>query len=329
MQAADRTAPVARTSDADPTTRNAEETKAPDRLPKDGYKPKDQTQEGMLRDGPRRPPRPLGQLLPQVERFAGQDMKQLAQRFGSDLAILRPDLMPPQLSGKDQAARLWQFFSAYGKAAAHAGNAEGLEAFREALEQAGFLRFKDQHTGKSGLDRALWGLRAETPEAARTRMASVDLVPMKEEAHLPEGSFHVQQARAEQQQSARQEAKSPLHQPPAAQEARPGERPQAEAAMLLPAAAQQEALRVNVLAAQAAAAQIVRDARDEPVERDSGRRSGRSSVLGSQMLFNALHTLRGEGEDSVEARDRFNRLAFAAVLLLVGATLAIIALVAL
>ena len=324
--AADRSAPVPRASEADGTTRNAEETKAPEQKPKDGYQSRGQQPEaGRLRDGAQRPPRALALLLPQTEHFRGQDMKQLAQRFGADLALLRPDLTPGSLSGKEQADRLWQFFSAYGQAAAGRGSEEGLEAFREALERAGFLRFKDQGTGKSGLDRAMWGLRAQTAEAARARMASVELVPMHEEDGLPEGSFRIlQEARAEQQQATRQQA---AQQQPG-REAHLPDRPGHEA-MLVPVPGQ-EAQRVNTLAAQAAAAHIVQDAREERLEQDRGRHPrGRHGVLGSNMLFNALHELRGQGEDSVEAKDRFNRLAVAAVLLLAGATILVVALVSL
>lgn len=323
--ATDRSAPVPETADADATTRNAEETKAPEKTPKDGYQPKGREAEAArLKDGPKRPPRAMALLLPQVEHFDGQDMKQLAQRFGSDLALLRPELMPSTLSGKEQANRLWQFFTAYGQAAAASGSEDGLEAFREALERAGFLRFKDEASGRSGLDRAMWGLRAKTSEAARVRMEQVDLAPMHEEADLPEGAFRIlKDAKAEQQQAVRQQTAQQQ-----APDARPGERPGQEAMLL--AVPGQEAQRVNLLAAQAAAAHVVQDAREERVEQER-RRQGprRDGVLGGNMLFNVLHELRGRGEDSVEAKDRFNRLAFAAVLLLAGATILIVALVSL
>lgn len=321
--AADRAAPVPETTEADGTTRNAEETKAPEKKPKDGYQQRgdQQAQAGRLKDGAQRPPRAMALLMPETSHFRGQDMKQLAQRFGADLGLLRPDLMPSTLSGKEQANRLWQFFSAYGQAAAGQGSEDGLEVFREALERAGFLRFKDQGTGRNALDRALWSLRAQTPEAARARMASVDLVPMQEEAPLPEGSFRLHHdAPTEQQQATRQPQQG---QQPAGHEARPG----AEA-MLVPVPGQ-EAQRVNLLAAQAAAAHSLVEEREERLEQDRGRHRGRSGVLGGNMLFNTLHQLRGEGEDSVEAKDRFNRLAFAAVLLLAGATILIVALVSL
>lgn len=324
--AADRSAPVPRAAEADATTRNAEQTKAPEQKPKDGYQLRDQqAAAALLKDGAQRPPRALALLLPQSEHFRGQDMKQLAQRFGADLALLRPELMPRALSGKEQANRLWEFFTVYAQAAAAHGSKDGLEAFREALERAGFLRFKDQATGRSGLDRAMWSLQAKTSEAARARAESVELVPMHEEASLPEGSFRVlQDARAEQQQTARQAA----GQQQAAPDARPGERPGPEA-MLVPVPGQ-DAHRVNQLAAQAAAAHVMQDAREERLEKDRGRHSrGREGVLGGNMLFNVLHELRGRGEDSVEAKDRFNRLAFAAVLLLAGATILVVVLVSL
>lgn len=333
---ADRLAPVPPGTEASGTTRAPEETKAPElESPKDGYQEKGQKQDpseqGKKLGGRdlRPPTSDMGRLTPQMDRLAGQEMAQLAKRFGADLGLMRPEVMPQNLPGKEQATRLWQFFGAYAEAAAQQGaTKEGLEAFRQALENAGFKRFTDGNTQENGLNRAMWTLEAKSPEEARARLDQVDLHAPPEE-RLPEGFLTAKQdAKSELQQARKQEAQAQAQQESAQSQraaGHPQDRPQEAMLQKVPG---QDAMRVNMLAAQAAAAGLA-----QGVERDGGpeagadRKGGRRGVLGSNTLFNVLHTLRGEGADSAVEKDKFDRMAFGAVLALAGIALAAIALV--
>jgi len=272
----------------------------------------------------------MGRLTPQLDRLQDQDMSQLAKRFGADLGLMRPEVMPQALPGKEQAARLWQFFGAYAEAAVREGaTPEGLEEFRRALETAGFKRFTDARTGESGLRHAMWTLESRSPEEARARLDQVELHGPAEE-QLPEGFLAVKrEAKAEQQQARKQDAQAQAQQEAAQGHRGPEhahDRPQ-DAALLMRAPGQ-EALKMNALAAQAAAATLSQGVeREGGPERGADRRGERRGVLGNNMLFNALHAFRKEGVDSAVEKDKFDRMAFGAVLALAGLALATVALV--
>lgn len=84
--------------------------------------------------------------------------------------------------------------------------------------------------------------------------------------------------------------------------------------------------RVNPLVADAARASSPARAPKEP-ERAARSSKASNKVLGSNMLWNVLHRVRGENQEEALFKDQLDRLTFGAVLFMVFVAIAIIALV--
>ncbi|MCP3059271.1 Immediate early protein ICP0 [Myxococcus sp. K38C18041901] len=242
----------------------------------------------------RAPPRRVAELVPPgLEKLVGQD--ELGVRFGSDAALLMAHLQPSGMSGSERATRLWAFFAAYAEtAAAQPPHQDGKEAFRESLEGHGFAELRDAHTGKDGVTQGLWVLEARTPDEARERVASVRLEPPPEVRHS----------------EAAVRAESAVDPGLAAQARGPDSLRGAPAPVAMRPAESQD-----------------RDGSEADDEARPRRTSNKK--LGAMMLWNVLHRFRSDPEDGSVAQGQWDRVAFGAVLALVGIALVVLALVSL
>jgi len=305
---------------------------------KDGFRTPPQTNtRPALGQGPvRGPVLPVKELIPRgLEKLPNQEG--VAKRFATDVALLHQQLRPSELPSTDRALRLWAFFTAYAEAAT-AGRAtpEGLAAFEQVLQEQGFGHFLDARTGHTGVQAGMWVLQASAPEVARQRAETVQLVPPRDVA--PEGPAAPAQAATPQAASTERSAVPRALQDSAfvaaEQLGRPAEERhsaegQREATPLERIPGRPDTFRVNTLAAEAARPNV----QTSPAEagraeaQDASRRGGRPGRLGANMLFNVLHRFRGEGADSAVEKEKWDRMTFGAVLLLVGVTLAAVLLV--
>ncbi|WP_426735365.1 Immediate early protein ICP0 [Myxococcus faecalis] len=263
--------------------------------PKDGFKSQvPTTGQPTLGGQERAPPRRVAELVPPgLEKLVGK--QELGVRFGSDAALLSAHLQPSGMSGSERATRLWAFFAAYAEtAAAQPPQKEGQEAFRESLEGHGFAELRDANTGKDGVTQGLWVLQARTPDEARERVASVRLEPPPEVRHS----------------EAAVRAEGTVDPGLAAQARGPDSLRGAPAPIALRPAESQE--------------------RDEGEPDDEGLpRRTTNKKLGAMMLWNVLHRFRDDAEDGSVAQGQWDRVAFGAVLALVGIALVVLALVSL
>lgn len=242
----------------------------------------------------RAPVRKVSELVPPgLEELSGQE--ELGQRFGSDAALLASHLKPSQLPGTERATRLWAFFAAYAEAAAsHPPQKEGTEAFRESLKGQGFAELRDANSGRDGVTQGLWVLAAQTPTEARERIASVRLEPPPEVLHSEAAVRKDSAAEGGLAVSAR-----------SAEQLRGGPAP---------------------LGFRTQEAEEDPDARRDS---DGQRRRSSGKRLGPMMLWNVLHRFRASEEDGAVAQGQWDRLAFGAMLALVGIALVVLALVSL
>ena len=260
--------------------------------------------------------RDVDQLAPDHARLT--DARALPDRFVSDLQLVKGQLLGhPGLTRAQKAERLFAFFEGYAqrfgelahgvaqaKAAATAeapplaeplSSAElerALTQFERALRHAGFadVRAADGHTG---LEHALRLLERDGREPLPPRPPGLDAPSWKDNAPEPRSL----QAEVERERRGVYEldARGP-HLPTqlqgtqeAPRSGRPGETPE-----------------------------------PEPTTPRAARR-GADGVLGSKMLWNVLHLLRGEELDDVARRDALNALVVSAVLLLtLGAIVAVV-----
>lgn len=201
-----------------------------------------------------------------------------------------------------------------------------VKRFTRALQDAGFSEFKDQATGKNGTKAAAELLLAKTPAEVRARAQQIQLRPAQP-----------QQA---QQQSAQQQAQLPVH--ARATVELPAQRVPADAARPVdPARVAAEgrpelrvvdggALRVQPLVVPGSQALSPKELKTDPSgEPFVDRLATTSKRLGPRMFWNVLHTFRGHGEDAAVFQDKWDKLTFGAILLLVGVALAVIVLVSL
>ncbi|MFY1831850.1 Immediate early protein ICP0 [Myxococcus fulvus] len=263
---------------------------------KDGFKSQaPATGHPTLGGQERAPLRKVAELVPPgLEKLAG-GQEELGVRFGSDAALLTAHLQPTGMSGSERATRLWAFFAAYAEtAAAQPPHQDGKEAFRESLEGHGFAELRDANTGKDGVTQGLWVLEARTPDEARERVASVRLEPPPEVRHS-EAAVRAEGS-VDPGLSAQARGPDSLRGAPAPIAMRPAE--------------SQE--------------------RDDSESDDEGRpRRSSNKKLGAMMLWNVLHRFRADPEDGSVAQGQWDRVAFGAVLALVGIALVVLALVSL
>ncbi|WP_368670539.1 hypothetical protein, partial [Myxococcus sp. AM011] len=241
----------------------------------------------------RAPVRRVAELIPPgLEKVAGQE--ELGLRFGSDAALLAQHLKPSQLSSSERATRLWAFFAAYAETAvAQPSQKEGQEAFRDSLKAQGFAELRDARTGQDGVTQGLWVLNAGTPEEARERVATVRLEPPPEVRHS-EAAVR-KEGLAEGGLAMQARGPDTLRGGPAPLEFRASESEESE----------------------------------DPPQDSDGRRRASGKRLGPMMLWNVLHRFRSEPEDGAVAQGQWDRVAFGAMLALVGIALVVLALVSL
>ncbi len=257
--------------------------------------------------------RDVAQLSPDHERLT--DARALPERFLADLQLVKGELLGhPGLTRQQKAERLFAFFEGYARRfgqlahgtaqASQAATAPPLPAplaapaleraltqFERALRQAGFAELQTPD-GQTGLAHALSRLGADAQAAWPPPPKGLDAPTWKDNAakeqRLPA------EVERERRAVATLDARGP--QPP-----------------------------LTLLPGQAPARRLEGAAAAEP-KPEPGRASRRSDkVLGSSMLWNVMHLLRGEDLDDVARRDALNELAVAAVLLFTfGAIIAVI-----
>ncbi|MDC0712956.1 Immediate early protein ICP0 [Stigmatella sp. ncwal1] len=266
---------------------------------------------------------PVGDLVPKgLEKLLSQEG--VAKRFASDLALLHQQLRPSEMPSSERALRAWAFFTAYAEAsAAHEPTQEGRETFDKALKDQGFGELRDAHTGEDGLASAQWVLEASNPEEARARAEQVQPEPPPE-VRLSESA---QPPEAPPKPSKKEEA------PPApSQESRDNaftQGPERPALERIPG--QAEFVRMSPLSPPPqvlvpARTDAERLAEDEP---PLDRWKGRAKRLGRNMLWNVLHRFRAGPEDSAIEKEKWDQIAFGAVMAIVGMMILIILLVCL
>ncbi|MDY7227782.1 hypothetical protein [Hyalangium rubrum] len=267
---------------------------------------------------------PVKELVPRgLEKLP--DQEGVAQRFASDAALLHQQVRPSDLPSTERAMRLWTFFAAYAEAAAaHPPTSEAQEAFDRALKEQGFAELRDAHTGSDGLKAARWVLESAHPEEAQQRAEQVELEP-------PPEVLLSESAQPQEAPTRKPEEQKPR---PQGQEAKESAFAQAaERAPLERVEGHSEFLRVSPQTADSPRPVMVplngeqRRAEEDPTPQ---RLSGDAKRLGGNMIWNVLHRFRGESpEDSAIEKEKWNQIAFAAMLAFVGLMLVGIMLVAL
>lgn len=263
-------------------------------------------------------PRPLEDLLPTFSESIGQEA--LAHHFGEELRFLGAELRPSRMAPSERAERLWSFFLVYAQANAKdpSGQTEaGRERFHQLLTEHGFAHLRDAHSGRDGVEVARWLLEARSPQELQARLAELHMEPGPQ--MLPsEVSIPVEQPHTP--------LPDPLtDSPSAAFDA-------AESPHLVPlkaGGAQQGVGMLGMVPAdlRSADGSEVPNPDDIPVAGHARRGSNRR--LGSRMFWNFLHRFRDSPEFSAVEREKWNQIAFGAILALVGATLLMVMLASL
>jgi hypothetical protein len=270
---------------------------------------------------------PVKDLVPKgLEKLLSQEG--VAKRFASDLALLHQQLRPSEMPSSERALRAWAFFTAYAEAAAaHETTPEGRETFDKALKDQGFAELRDAHTGDDGMAAAQWVLESSNPEEARARAEQVQPEPPPEvrlsESAQPEAPRKPQPKDAPPQAPSQEHRDHTFTQGP--------ERPALERA-----SGQAEFVRISPQLAHVPPPVMVplrpdagREAREAGDETPLDRWTGRAKRLGRNMLWNVLHRFRAGPEDSAIEKEKWDQIAFGAVLAIAGMMVLIILLVAL
>lgn len=228
--------------------------------------------------------RDVDTLRPDTARLT--DGATLPERFLGDLTLLRGQLLDhPGLTGQQQAERLFAFFEAYAQRfgelspqLSDAALTKAFAQFEKALERAKF-REVTTDDGRTGFQAAQQMLEAKTPEALRqAKPAHVDAPTWKTNAAAPDKSLR---AEVDTQRRAVAFDSSQVRVQPH--------------------------VRTNELRTEAAEA---------AEKKDKARKKSGNKVLGSRMMWNVLHLMRGEDLDDVAKADAMTQLAIAAGLLL-------------
>ncbi len=220
------------------------------------------------------PVRDVKALLPNPKSL---DPNGLGQRFGSDLLLMKQQLVDERLPKAENAERLMEFFAAYAERFvelahpdAHVPNtpvtamrpedqAKALKQFEKALTDNGFKELVDRTTGQDGL------------ALGRTLLdsKSTDELKAKKKEFVLDGP-----------------AVRDPHNPNAA----------------------------TSIAISAAHERLIKEKKEEEEART--RRKGREGKLGSNMLWNVLHLMR-DGAETPDEKEALNKLVLTAGLLLV------------
>ncbi len=220
------------------------------------------------------PVRDVKALLPNPKSL---DPRSLGQRFGSDLLLMKQQLVDERLPKAENAERLMEFFAAYAERFvelahpdAHVPNtpvtamrpedqAKALKQFEKALTDNGFKELVDRTTGQDGL------------ALGRTLLdsKSTDELKAKKKEFVLDGP-----------------AVRDPHNPNAA----------------------------TSIAVSAAHERLLKEKKEE--EEARARRKGREGKLGGNMLWNVLHLMR-DGAETPDEKEALNKLVLTAGLLLV------------
>jgi hypothetical protein len=247
----------------------------------------------------------------QPGRKSGEvDLRPMASLWGENVSVeelVEPPPAPPRTYSKEEKAT-------------------EVRRFTRAHQDAGFSEFKDPATGKDGTRVAAELLLAQSPAEVRARADQVHLRAAQPQPAPP-------QTQAQQQAQLPVHARVTVELPVArgadlartADPARLGLEGRPELRMV-----DGGALRVQPLAVPVSQALSPSETRtDAPDEPFLHRLANTSKRLGPRMFWNVLHTFRGEGEDASVFQDKWDKLTFGAILLLVGVALAVIVLVSL
>jgi hypothetical protein len=286
---------------------------APQRKGADGFAPP--TTPGAKAPAPSNGPpvTPLKELLPTFEK--APSLETVAKRFATDMKMLGSQVRPSQLSVGERALRMWAFFTAYAQAAAQAPKTpEGKEVFRKALEEHGFGQLRDAKTGKDGVETAMALLEAESPEQLQELAQQVDIQPgpemKKEAARAPTQELPKTEEPRREQKDSRFEATSEKRTQNKEQPGRERSAPEVESK----SAARSE----NPKDLQGLVPGTQRRQFEDELERLKKERKGTDKKLGAQMLWNVLHKFRDEPEMGAVEREKWDQVAFAAMMAFIG-----------
>ncbi len=268
----------------------------------------------LLSSGTERVFRDVTSLTPDTERLT--DARTMPERFLSDLKLVEQELLHHPGMTKDQkAARVFEFFETYAtrftelaQGTAQAAQAEkgqlapeggafstaetglqlapplseaelakALAQFDKALTRAGFQELKTDD-GRTGMEAARQMLEAKTREAqAQARPRQLEAPTWKDNPSITLRTEVDKERRAINALDVRGPVQPQLRMP-------------AQKLEETPQAAKKE---------------------------KSSKASATDQVLGGRMLWNVMHSLRGDDLDDVARKDALNQLAFVAALILI------------
>jgi hypothetical protein len=196
-----------------------------------------------------------------------------------------------------------------------------VQRFTQALRDAGFSELRDANTGRDGTRAAASLLLAKSPEAVARQAQQIQLRPAPDAPQPPPAPRLPTEARLPNEQA--RAIPRPLD----------GTRPQ-DAARPLSVEGRPElrladggGMRVQPFALPVAQVASPADPRAGEEEPFVERRATTNQRLGPKMFWNVLHTFRGHGDDSAVFQDKWDKLTFGAILLLVLVTLVVVVLV--
>lgn len=288
-------------------------------------------------------------LLPDLKRF--RDAPEVVARYSADFAVLAEHLVgTPGLTRRQKAERLYAFFVAYaerfvqvvqrqqpGTKAGHdarQGQEQGaglrehpeVKNFLSALADTGFGELVEHRTGKSGVEVARELLLSKTVREFEQQAQQRVLVPARGEtaapAQAPNPSDVLRPGTPEQF----------VHHPENA--ARGAEQQIAQSAHFdqREAANVGDRFRVNAWGPESARVivqpKLQHDGATHSADDGGAHRLGTTNKrLGRNLFWNVLHRFRDDPDDSALEQERWDRMTFGAVLVLVGVGLLVIVLV--
>jgi hypothetical protein len=223
------------------------------------------------------------------------------------------------MAPSERAERLWSFFLVYAQANAKdpSGQTEaGHERFHQLLTEHGFAHLREAHSGRDGVEVARWLLEARSPEELQARLAELHMEPgpqmLPSEVSIPVEQPHTPLLDLPTDSpSTAFDPESP-HLPP-----------------LKTGGAQQGVGMPGMVPTDLRTADGSEVLHPDDIPVAGQARRGTNRRLGSQMFWNFLHRFRDSPEFSAVEREKWNQLAFGAILALVGATLLMVMLASL
>lgn len=199
--------------------------------------------------------------------------------------------------------------------------------FTQVLREAGFSELRDPATGRDGAQVAARLLLAKSPEEVQRQAQRVQLLPTQEAPASASPRAALAEVPRELPRDARPQMPPPQQ---SAQAPRDAARPVAVEGRPELRLADGGGMRVQPFALPASQVAAPVEGRADAAEEPAVDRLGDTHKrLGPRMFWNVLHTFRGQGDDSAVFQDKWDKLTFGALLLLVLVALAVIALVSL